>query len=75
MSYTIKISENSKDGEKLLKQIKELVGDSPFVSIYKEENELTDAMVQELENRYQQAIKNPEEGKTWEEVKKNLLNQ
>ena len=75
MSYTIKISENSKESEKLLKQIKELVGDSPFVSIYQEENELTDAMVQELENRYQQAIKNPEEGRSWEEVKDNLLNQ
>lgn len=75
MSYTIKISENNQESEKLLKQIKELVGDSPFVSIYQEENELTDAMVQELENRYQQAIKNPEEGRSWEEVKSNLLNQ
>lgn len=75
MSYTIKISENSKESEKLLKQIKELVGDSPFVSIYQEENELTDVMVQELENRYQHAIKNPEEGRSWEEVKDSLLNQ
>ncbi len=75
MSYTIKISENNQESEKLLKQIKELVGDSPFVSIYQEENELTDAMVQELENRYQQAIKNPEEGRSWEEVKSDLLNQ
>ena len=37
MNYTIKIAENNKEGEKLIMQIKELVGDNPFVSIYEEE--------------------------------------
>jgi hypothetical protein len=27
-----------------------------------------------LERRYQQVVKNPQEGKSWEEVKNNLLN-
>jgi hypothetical protein len=31
MNYTIKISENNEEGEKLIAQIKELVGDNPFV--------------------------------------------
>lgn len=75
MNYTIKISENDKEGEKLIKQIKELVGDSPFVSIYEEETGLSDDMVQELERRYQHVVKNPQEGKSWEEVTKGLLNQ
>lgn len=74
MNYTIKIAENDKEGEKLMKQIKELVGDSPFVSIYEEETGLSDDMVQELEKRYQHVIKNPEDGKSWEDVKKDLLN-
>ena len=75
MNYTIKIAENNKEGEKLIAQIKELVGDNPFVSIYEEETGLSDNMVQELERRYEQVIKNPQEGKSWEEVKKDLLNQ
>lgn len=72
MNYTVKIAENDKEGEKLIKQIKELVGDSPFVSIYEEETGLSDDMVQELESRYQHVIKNPQEGKSWEEVKNRL---
>lgn len=75
MNYTIKIAENDQEGEKLIKQIKELVGDSPFVSIYEDETELSDDMVQELERRYQRVLKSPQEGKSWEEVKSGLLNQ
>ena len=74
MNYTIKIAENEKEGENLIRQIKELVGDSPFVSIYEEETELSDDMVQELERRYQHVVKNPHDGKSWEDVKKELLN-
>jgi hypothetical protein len=44
-NYTIKIAENDKEGEKLIMQIKELVGDSPFVSIYEEETGLSDDIV------------------------------
>ncbi|MBA4408423.1 MAG: hypothetical protein C0397_03250 [Odoribacter sp.] len=74
MNYTIKIAENENEGEILIRQIKELVGDSPFVSIYEEETGLSDDMVQELERRYQQVIKNPQDGKSWEEVNKDLHN-
>ncbi|MBL7972289.1 MAG: hypothetical protein JNL03_12310 [Prolixibacteraceae bacterium] len=74
MSYTIKITKNDREAGKLIKQIKELVGDSPFVSIYEDETGLSDDLVQELESRYQQVVKNPQEGKSWEEVKNNLLN-
>jgi hypothetical protein len=74
MNYTIKIAENDKEGEKLIAQIKELVGDNPCVSIYEEETGLSDDMVQELERRYEQVIKNPQDGKSWEEIKKGLVN-
>ncbi|MEI8114808.1 MAG: addiction module protein [Bacteroidia bacterium] len=74
MNYTIKIAEHDKEGEKLIRQIKELVGDNPFVTIYEEETGLSDNLVQELERRYEQAIKNPQDGRNWEEVKKDLLN-
>lgn len=74
MNYTIKIAENTKDGEKLIMKIKEGIGDNPFVSIYEEETGLSDDRMQELDRRYEQVIKNPQEGKSWEEVKKDLLN-
>jgi hypothetical protein len=74
MSYTIKITKNDKEASKIMAQIKEIIGDSPFVSIYEDETGLSDDMVKELEGRYRQVIKNPEEGKSWEDVKANLLN-
>ncbi|HET6558323.1 MAG TPA: hypothetical protein VFG54_13475 [Prolixibacteraceae bacterium] len=73
MSYTIKIAHNDKEARKILKQIKDLVGDSPYVSIYKDETGLSDEMELELDRRYQQVLKNPQEGKSWEEVKASLL--
>lgn len=74
MNYIVKIAENNKEAEKLILQISELIGDNPFVSIYEEETGLSDNLVQELERRYEQAIKNPQDGRNWEEVKKDLLN-
>lgn len=74
MNYTIKIAQNKKEAGKIIKLIKELVGDSPYVSIYKDETDLSEEMEQELERRYQLVLKSPQEGKSWEEVKSGLLN-
>ncbi len=73
MNYTIKIAENSKEAGKIIKMIKELVGDSPFVSIYEDETGLSDTMERELEKRYLHILENPNDGKSWDEVKKTLL--
>ena len=73
MNYTIKIAENDKESRKIITMIKELAGDSPFVSIYEDETGLSSEMEKELEKRYKQVLKNPTEGKSWDEVKTDLL--
>ena len=73
MNYTIKIAENDKESRKIITMIKELAGDSPFVSIYEDETGLSSEMEKELETRYKQVLKNPTEGKSWDEVKTDLL--
>jgi len=73
MNYTIKIAENDKESRKIISMIKELAGDSPFVSIYEDETGLSSEMEKELETRYKQVLKNPTEGKSWDEVKTDLL--
>ena len=73
MNYTIKIDHKEKEAVKIIQLIKELAGDSPYVSIYEDETGLSDEMEQELDRRYQHVLKNPQEGKSWEEVKKGLL--
>ena len=74
MNYTIKIAENDKESRKIIKMIKELAGDSPFVSIYEDETGLSSEMEKELETRYKQVLKNPTDGKSWDDVKANLIN-
>jgi len=74
MNYTIKIVENDKESRKIIMMIKELAGDSPYVSIYEDETGLSSEMEKELEMRYKQVLKNPTEGKSWNEVKSELLN-
>jgi len=74
MGYTIKIAHNKREAGKIIKQIKELVGDSPYISIYKDDTGLSGEMEEELDRRYQEVLKNPHIGKSWEEVKIDLLN-
>jgi len=73
MNYTIKIAENDKESRKIITMIKELAGDSPFVSIYEDETGLSSEMEKELDMRYKQVLKNPTDGKSWVEVKTDLL--
>jgi len=72
MNYTIKISDTSKKAKSLVNMLKELAADYPFLSIYEDESGLSDKMEKELESRYKYALKNPESGKSWEDVKGNL---
>lgn len=53
--------------------LQELAKDYSFLSITEEEIELSDNIVKELDSRYQSVLENPEDEKSWEEVKKNLL--
>ena len=73
MNYTINIDHKEKEARKIIQLIKEMVGDSPYVSMYEEETGLSEEMEQELDRRYQQVLKNPMEGKSWEEVKTGIL--
>ena len=73
MNYTIKIDHNEKQAGKIIQLIKEMVGDSPYVGIYEDETDLSEELEQELDRRYKEVLKNPQEGKSWEEVKAELF--
>ena len=73
MNYTINIDHKEKEAGKIIQLVKELIGDSPYVSIYEDETGLSEEMEQELDRRYHEVLKNPQEGKSWEEVKTGIL--
>jgi len=73
MNYTIKINSTGTKAESLVNMLKELAADYPFLSIYEDGPGLSNEMEKELDLRYKYVLENPEQGKSWEEVKNNLL--
>ncbi len=73
MDYTIRISDTSPKAKSIINMLKELAQDYPFLQVYEDDMEESDELMAELEYRYNEAMKNPEAGKSWEEVKANLM--
>ncbi len=73
MSYIIKIDSKTRKAKSIVNMLKELAQDYPFLHIYEDIPEESEELMEELEARYNEAIKNPKEGKSWEEVKTNVL--
>jgi hypothetical protein len=73
MDYTIRISDTSPKARSIINMLKELSQDYPFLQIYEDLPEESDELMEELEFRYNEAMKNPGKGKSWEEVKANLM--
>lgn len=74
MSYTIKINDKGAKAKSIINMLKELAKDYSFMSIYEDKDDFSEDMEQELERRYKFTLQNPEIGKSWEEVRKTLIN-
>jgi len=73
MIYTIRIKDKSRKAKSIINMLKELSQDYPFLHVYEDDMEESDELMAELEYRYNEAMKNPEAGKSWEEVKASLM--
>jgi uncharacterized membrane-anchored protein YhcB (DUF1043 family) len=73
MSYTIKIDSKGRKAKSIVNMLKELAQDYPFLQIYEDKSELSENLAEELEVRYRYAKNHLKEGKSWEDVKSNLL--
>ncbi len=73
MDYTIRISDTSPKARSIINLLKELAQDYPFLHIYEDYKEESAELMAELEYRYNEAIKNPEAGESWEQVKADLM--
>ncbi|WP_346864198.1 hypothetical protein [uncultured Draconibacterium sp.] len=74
MSFTVKIDGTSPKARSIINMLKELAEDYSFLSILEDKDELPDNIAQELDARYEYLLKHPEEGESWDKVKKDLLN-
>lgn len=75
MSFTIKITENTPQSLSIVNMLKALALDYNFLQILEDDfsSELTPEQEKELDSRYEYVVKNPTVGKSWDEVKQNLL--
>ena len=73
MNYTIRIRDTGKQAQSIVNMLKELSSDYPFISVFEEDLGLSEEMEKEFDSRYEFVMKNKELGKSWEEVKNNLL--
>ncbi len=73
MTYTIKIDSKTRKAKSIVNMLKELAQDYPFLTI-SEDSEIQENILQELDARYEYMLEHPDEWKTWEEVKNNIMN-
>ncbi len=73
MDYTIRISDTSPKAKSIINMLKELSQDYPFLTV-SEDSDVQENILQELDARYEYMLEHPEDGESWEKVKKDLLN-
>lgn len=73
MIYTIKIDNSSKQAQSIINLLSTLAKDYDFLKIIEEDEfDLSPEQEAELERRYELFQKDPNKGKSWDEVKANL---
>lgn len=76
MEYLIKINDSSSKAKNIINLLKSLAEDYDFLEIIDDMtafNELSEEQENELDRRFEYVLKNPSEGKLWEEVEAKLL--
>ena len=78
MTYTIKIDQNGPQAQSIIEMLKALAKDYDFLEIYEDTEidtagELTKAQEKELDRRADYVMKNPANGKSWEEIERDML--
>jgi hypothetical protein len=78
MTYTFQISDVSPQSQGIINMLLALSKDYDFLKVLTEpdeerEYELSPEQENELDRRYKNFLKNPQNGKSWNEVKQTLL--
>ncbi len=73
MIYTFQISDVSPQSESLINLLLSLSKDYDFLKVIDEGYDLSPEQGKELDRRYEEFLKNPENGRSWNEVKQELL--
>ena len=73
MIYTFQISDVSPQSESIINLLLSLSKDYDFLNVIDKDDDLSPEQGQELDRRYEEFLKNPENGRPWNEVMEELL--
>ncbi len=73
MIYTFQISDESTQSQSIINMLLSLSEDYDFLKVVDDHGELSHEREEELDRRYENFLKNPRSGKSWDEVKRNLM--
>jgi hypothetical protein len=73
MIYTFQISDVSPQSESIINLLLSLSKDYDFLKVIDEDYDLSPEQGKELDRRYEEFLKNPENGRPWNEVVEELL--
>jgi hypothetical protein len=74
MYYTVKIDDKEAKAKSIINLLKELSKDYSFLTISEDLDTIQENILMELDARYNYMLEHPDDWKTWEEVKNNILN-
>ena len=73
MIYTFQISDETIQSQGIIDMLLTLSKENDFLKVVEEESGITQVQEEELDRRYENFLKNPRSGKSWKEVKRNLM--
>jgi len=75
MHYTVHLDDSNPVAKRIVSLLKELSRDNEFVTILPSDSNVEENIVNELKSRYEYVEQNPDEGDSWEVVKRRLLSE
>ncbi len=72
MQYTITVNADNEQALKFMEFVQMLAGTYSFLQIEEKVPLFSAEQEAEIDFRYEEALQNPTEGKTWDEIEKNL---
>lgn len=78
MEYLVRIKDDTAQAQSIINLLKTLAKDYDFLEIVNKQEyylNLSKEQLEEIDSRFEYVLKNPEEGKSWDEIERKLFSE
>jgi hypothetical protein len=78
MEYLVRIKDDTAQAQSIINLLKTLAKDYDFLQIINKQDyyiNLSKEQLEEIDSRFEYVLKNPEEGKSWDEIERKLFSE